>query len=282
MLLVLILVGISALILVLVLIRVRDITTGASEGNCAAVARDMHFTNKYLGRDFTVSDIKGCETELVEIERSDYPRDQNATDREMKQLLAEQMRQCWVDWGRGELDLFKDEGVYCHVCSRISFDYGEQQPLPLTNFSGYLQDTTAPEGKSYAEVLAGAVSENTGVDIVNLGAPAYTVDTSKDYLVLFAYEKYKDQETAAQAIFGANGITPTISGAIAGVAVGAGALILGAPVVVPTAITGFGTYFITRANDEFYTISAIYLTPEGPESYDAERCERLAVATQSP
>lgn len=281
-LIILLIATLSIIILFVMLLRVKDIASDGSEKNCAALARDMHLTNTIAGRDFVDSTIEGCETEFVTVKRDDLPNDDTAAQERMKHLLAEEMRQCWNDWGKGELELFKEEGVYCHVCAKVHFDHAERQALPLRNFSGYLAEEKAPEGDTYAQVLTGAISENTGVEMKHFGEQVYTVDTSRDQLVLFTYAKYKDQKTLAQVVFGADKVTPGASALIAGGTVATGAIILGAPVVVPAGVAFFVVGAITSAADDFYTFSAIYITPEDPSSYNAESCERLAAVTQSP
>ncbi len=75
--------------------------------------------------------------------------------------IAEQLRDCWYQFGAGKIDTFwnpgwlvgdfNDDNRHCYICSEISFDNSVNQEV-FTGFYEYLQDSTI-SGKHEAEGL---------------------------------------------------------------------------------------------------------------------------------
>jgi len=116
------------------------------------------------------------------------------TDEEIKDMIAEDTLSCWTDWGRGEKNLFKEEeGIFCHECYHYTF---EDKGRRIANMENYLIDKTK-NGESYLALLSPYRTEDiTGIEEeVKRSLPATfpTVDTSKDWSLIFKYVKGKDK-----------------------------------------------------------------------------------------
>ena len=115
-----------------------------------------------------------------------------------KEKIAEEMYVCWRQFGRGQLDLFKSEGVYCKICSSIYID-------PQTQIGGltkYLMENEVPgQDISYYEYLSSFQGGREGFlsplelemkknEILGSGEDGYL--HSGQYYVVFNYVKGKD------------------------------------------------------------------------------------------
>ena len=127
-----------------------------------------------------------CETRDITIGRG-YSQD------EAKEKIAGEMYACWRQFGQGKLDLFKSEGIYCSICSRIKLETEDD----ITGFYEYLVKTNVPSLKTtYFEYLTGFSTPEAGgvievpdeVEIVNLD-----LEKGKTYSVIFVYAKGKDE-----------------------------------------------------------------------------------------
>ncbi|MFH0870022.1 MAG: hypothetical protein V1866_03115 [archaeon] len=144
-------------------------------------------------------------------------------DENVKRFMADEMKSCWGTWGKGRLELFKDDGFYCHICSLVDFKGDQKQVNGLLD---YLSTTSIPEGDgqgmTYIQYLASKSTEDVDPDletaISTQQSPDY-MDTSKSYAVIFAYAKgegamEKFMEKAGTVVGGG------IAGGTAGFAVG--------------------------------------------------------------
>jgi len=66
------------------------------------------------------------------------------TEKNRKYQLAEEMKTCWDNYQKGQLPLFKGDGVFCSICSIIRTN----QNTELNSFAKYLMTAYAP-GKDY-------------------------------------------------------------------------------------------------------------------------------------
>jgi len=112
-------------------------------------------------------------------------------DDEIKKGLAEAMKTCWGTWGKGQMNLFPDEGYYCNICYVIDF---KDKSKKITGFSDYLTKTPIKpdDTMTYADYLAGYASEKADPSVISQfqekGATS-TIDTSKKYATIFLYAK---------------------------------------------------------------------------------------------
>jgi len=166
------------------------------------------------------------------------------TAQDTNHQLAEAMKTCWGTWGKGELDLFKGEGSYCHICSVIDFKNKDKK---FGGLKDYLINTKiSPDSEqTYMGYLAGFTSEDASPDAVKRLQENQlddTVDTSKSYAVIFAYAKGQGfMKSMLQGIGSISGLPGTAGGGLtAGLIVGVGT----------TALLGLGfapAVFVTSA-----------------------------------
>ena len=76
-------------------------------------------------------------------------------DEEIKDELAQSMVSCYELWGSGDLLLFDEDGIYCHMCQLSTF---EEDGPAITDFGDYLtQNPTV--GPTYANQLTAVVKD---------------------------------------------------------------------------------------------------------------------------
>ena len=112
-----------------------------------------------------------------------------------QQQIADALVQCHSMFYEGTKELFKDSGVYCHVCSIIEFTDKKQPPLDITK---YLASHRAPypnDDKTYAEYLTGVKIGNpellSSEDVIKYEqyAVQYKLDPNEKYATVFWYAK---------------------------------------------------------------------------------------------
>jgi hypothetical protein len=274
-LIVLVLVFVSFVAMLLLIIRVRDISAETSDQSCAAQIRRAHLLN---GLDEALTtDIDACQSDYMLVDKDQLPSGSQQTA--MKLLLAEQMRQCWQEWGNGKLDTFDGEGEYCHRCAYIEFkdDYGS-----LDDFSGYLVRTKSPSGDTYAATLTSTSSNNLQLNPGTVAYPNVPIDTSKNYAVFFYQSKTKNAKTAAEKMTGTDW-SPLEKGGVAAIAGGAVIVVAsGGTALAVGAVAAGVTFAYSYVHDDYYTISAIYLTPDDPNNPYVQQCQNAASVTVSP
>ncbi len=105
----------------------------------------------------------------------------------IKRTVAKAMHNCWETFGYGELDLFEDDGVFCHLCSTIEFEHEQE----VQGMLKYLYNAKGRAGKTYAESMSPVLSR-AGVTLDSLGKPLAegdVLDTSQTYTVAFVYAR---------------------------------------------------------------------------------------------
>jgi hypothetical protein len=284
----------SALILVLVFfyIKVRTGTSQIIEDSECKSSIEQHAFLLRTTKETIVPEIY-CPTRYYTLSGSD--------ETQTKSELAEAMKTCWGTWGRGKLNLFKEEGYYCHMCSVINFKENDKS---IPGFSKYLIDTPVKPGSdlSYMDYLAGYASEKANPEFAeqyrNLGDIG-TIDTSKTYAVMFLYAKGNKFIKALLEGFGSlTGSTTTaaggaviggVSGAVAGALIAKAAAVIGLGVstggaaIVGIAVVGVAGFIwgATKADNlEWFALTTL-------QEYDAETlkqigCEATVAAQKKP
>jgi len=239
-------------------------------------------------RDY-FTDIK-CPTKTITVD--------NTNQLTAEKAMAEDMHKCWYEWQQGNAQLFKGDGVFCHVCSVYTFkdkstalngfaQYLAKQPIAIS----YPGDTP---GISYIDYLKGYKTKNT--DLVNNAEMQKLVNgdaiaTSQDYASIFVYASGKEgiQKTlegsrgglatvSSLAIFG--GIT---SGGIAlgAIAIGSNPVgwIIGSAGLVTIGTIGLYNALFNTENPEW--VSFIVFKPYTNQELQNIGCEQLPVNQQS-
>jgi hypothetical protein len=276
-----------------------------ASGECAAEVQKAGFVNKVYGRE-AFKDIENCQTKQVTLKTADLPSDPERANNFVKKAVAEEMRLCWQQWGRGQVDLFNEAGSYCHVCAVIT----TEQAYDLGVYGQYLETNKSPTGKTYAEELA--VVNTRDASKLSEARQYYTpLTTAKPLYVIYWHEKNKQSDKVLQQYTGLVGsTTTTVAGALAGgtlaaagtagvailsakglalIGIGTGAVASAGTVVTVATATAAGaavaggiSYAVWRLNDEWWVLSATYLTPEDPNNIYVQRCQEAATVSQSP
>ncbi len=113
-------------------------------------------------------------------------------------LIAKEMYYCWDQYGQGKLNLFKDEAIFCAVCSFIQVDTDS----PVIGLPYYLMNTQIPDksGRLYYDYLTSFQTDNAKRVLGDALKDQAMLDQSKDgklekgdYAVVFVYAKGKDE-----------------------------------------------------------------------------------------
>lgn len=139
--------------------------------------------SKILGKPL-VGENSPCKTEIIEIKKTD--------EYEIKQDIANEMYDCWYQFGEGKKDFLSDwewfkGDNWCFICSKIDFSEKVQNEIPeVIDFSDFLATESMPlhGEKTFFEYFYDAGEEISVDDFpVNL-------DTSDPlYVVFFADKK---------------------------------------------------------------------------------------------
>ncbi len=140
------------------------------------------------------TDIK-CQTRELTIDAKNHA--------DAKEKIAEDMRRCWYEWQKGNAQLFKGEGIFCHVCSVYDFKQKDQKIEKFQTFlmtedikirSVYPEDT---QKMPYSQYFQGYSTRKTGEveDRPNKTdfKDAAIIDTSKKYATIFVYASGKEE-----------------------------------------------------------------------------------------
>ncbi|MFA5797763.1 MAG: hypothetical protein WC916_07075 [Candidatus Woesearchaeota archaeon] len=193
-----------------------------------------------------VTDIK-CPTRQLVIKTGD--------EQKAKKQIAEDMRRCWYEWGRGNLKLFEGDGIFCHVCSIYTFDNNSKR---LDGLLQYIATTKMPPrfpedpvGISYQDYFQGFSSPQSEQEFKKSDIQGVTnfdtINTSYKYATVFVYASGKDFIDKALE----NG------GRTTAITFGGAALLLG------TAATITGTTIAISAISSAITATAVTATAVG-------------------
>lgn len=208
----------------------------------------------------------------------------------VKKSIADAMVNCWDQFGKGSLDLFKDDSVYCSICHRITFN----KEIQVKGFLKYLAEKNPKGGKiSYTKYLTTEKTQNS--DFLTGLANNHIDDTllasqQSEYAIIFTYVKGKQylKEYAYKAAYVSPGLgligigfgvikvgsalaglaTFTGFGAPVGVIVEAGSLATGGFMMAAGALWSYVAFFIEGV--PFEHISLISFIP-----YEAQHLENL-------
>jgi hypothetical protein len=199
-------------------------------------------------------------------------------ENEIKRAVAESLKTCWGTWGKGELVLFRDRGIYCQVCSVMTFD---NKNIKIDGLMDYLAtQNIQSESMTYAKYLKYFASDEA-TDAVKQKISSISsqpeLDTSKRYASLFIYAKGKTMMQRFFDWFSPSGGTLS-GGAVAGtgttVLAGGGMLAMGVgfTVAAPVAIIGgiaVGVVALESADDDSYAATNLLV------EYDGEKLKEL-------
>ena len=129
-------------------------------------------------------------------ERFDLPASQNERENAVKRAMADEIYQCWNQFGEGRKDLFGGPKKYCSVCSVFHFDGKDSE---IRGFYSYLMSNTVPDdelarkGITYFDYMQGYSKKGIyDKDVISQNRKLLDetpMDTSKSYAVVFVYVK---------------------------------------------------------------------------------------------
>lgn len=168
----------------------------ASDRSAAVTAcRESVYRNARLhisGIEFPTT--VNCPAHKIKITKTDTDDAQEAA----KKTIADAMYDCWLQYGEGKLNLFKDEATFCAVCSFINIE----DDKAVKGLMAYLMNEQIPDksGRLYADYLAsyktskaeqvlGAIKGTPLVDRASGGE----LKAKSTYAVAFVYAKGKDE-----------------------------------------------------------------------------------------
>lgn len=184
------------------------------------------------------TDIK-CRTREILIDAKNHEK--------AKKIIAEDMRRCWYEWQKGNAQLFKGDGIFCHICSIYDFKQKDQK---IEKFQTFLMTekidikSVYPEDREktvYSSYFQGFSTEKT--NFIDEKPNKYNfidtsiINTSKKYTTIFVYVSGKDDLQKFMEGGGRTGIFvagTTISG------LGALLLLAGPPGWIADAILAIG------------------------------------------
>lgn len=235
-----------------------------SERESCITSISTHVALVSITRDNIATYVK-CPTEKITIEKKTKELD-------AKRELAESMRRCWKNWGEGTYTLFKEEGIYCHVCSHITF---EDKTKEYRDYEDYLMYTPMEGEKISYFMYFNSIKEGDATRIFKdeetkalWNKQSFDINTNNDYATIFVYVKGRDTirnwlytvgaGKSAQYVGGALLATGWFAGIAAGtIAAGAGisATGIGLPVgIIVTAAGGIlfaGGYLWEKFSKDF-------------------------------
>jgi len=249
-----------------------------------------------------ITDIK-CPTRQIVVKTDNEDK--------AKKQIAEDMRRCWYEWGRGNLTLFEGDGVFCHVCSVYTF---KPENKSINGFVYYLGKERIPLrfpddpiGVSYQDYFQGFNSPNSKEELPDITLPEFAtfvaedyIDTSQKYATIFVYASGKTDKTKAlenggrigmatrggiEILLGTAAVGAGVSSAIGMIGTAAAVnfwnplgWVLGGAVLI-----GTGIYVASEAlsHDETVWRSYIKFKPYNSDELRTLGCEKAPVNQQS-
>jgi len=201
-----IIVAITTMVVVIPIIKeTLDISEKAlSRSRCATSVRQQAFANVYFKEAFA----KDLDCPAEEITLKQY-RDDEQTKKEAYAKIGGALLDCWNDYGRGNLNLFREEAIYCNICSFVEFKEGSKKK-EYTGLNKFLATTNVPGTRTtYFEQLTGTETDdfkNVFNDPVSVGLPTEVnndVFKSEDlYSVIYVYARGESKIEELEDFFG--------------------------------------------------------------------------------
>jgi len=196
---------ITIVLLTNVIIKIKEASAEEAAKQTCKISVQTQAKSKLRYADFS-GEIK-CPTVKLEIK--------DKSEDAVKKKLADAMYDCWDQFGRGKLELFLDDSVYCAICHRITFG----DDAKISGFKEYLATNNAPGQKiSYLQFLTTEQTQNSDFlkELENKKIDdAIDASENSEYAIVFTYIKGKKylEEYAKKAAYTAPGAGLMIFGA---------------------------------------------------------------------
>lgn len=225
-----------------------------------------------------------------------------------RRLLAEDMKRCWKNYGKGDLNLFgtvidkngnvkeEEEGLFCSVCSIIE----PKDNIKIKDFSDYLMKTKVKGGQEtymsylthYETTDANVLDQYGSVKKVDsIDGDTFTMSKDKAYATIFIYAKGEDYiknyiNIGKNVAAGLEGVTIGVGiikvGILAnaipvvGTAAGWGLIAIGGAVSLGSITYAIVSGWIDDADAEWY--SEVVLRDYSPDLLKKLNCTKIPVS----
>lgn len=150
-----------------------------------------------------------CPTEYNTLDTDD--------EMEIKYKIADEMVECWDDFGNGRLVLFDDEMVYCSVCNVVDFRHKD---ISVDGFTTFLGTRLAPDKNvTYMDHLMGYEVPRTreylddpSIYDQEKSRLENQIDTSKNYSIVYIHAKGEKKIAQLKQALGGKTRTSVIMG----------------------------------------------------------------------
>ncbi len=138
----------------------------------------------------TIGNVQGMDI-IKEINCPTQDITLKGNEEELKRKIIEEMWTCWDNFGRGEYELFSaSTEKFCVVCSNLEFDRTvKEKEIEIKDFSDYIKSKGVLQGGTLIEKMLDLQHEELRYDPNNELEIDYTINTQKDYAVVFTYAK---------------------------------------------------------------------------------------------
>lgn len=267
----------------------KDIYNKVAEKQICKTSVLTHSRLKLKYADF--SGKINCPTTKLKID----DKDENA----VKEQIASSMFDCWDKYGRGKLELFSDDNVYCTICTRITLNK-EIKVKGITDYLGnahpkneklnYLQllTTEKPGDSEYSKYLASLgnrkIEDVLDASVNNEYAVVLTYIKGKEKIANY-WEKAKYTAPAVGTValgfavvklgFGAGSVLSFFLTPFVGVPVGTFISLTGGAMIVGGAYwAGFAAYL---SRTPFEHVAFLSFIPYDAESLQSLNCNEIPV-----
>ncbi|MCX6709846.1 MAG: hypothetical protein NTV63_02720 [Candidatus Woesearchaeota archaeon] len=206
---------IGALALIVLLFFMYNASRDAEENAQKQICKQsvLMYSKLMIGGKPLSESIK-CPTKYISLPSS-------KSNSEIEKTIANEMYECWDNFGQGKLELFDTRNEkFCVICSSIKFSGAQKEIYGLGSF---LATEKTPLGnETYLEFLGTGIED---YEILKNQAQSldseFKIDTSKQYGIMFVYAKKSRMSTIAKIGIGA-GIAATAGIGLGLIASGAG------------------------------------------------------------
>ncbi|NJL43805.1 MAG: hypothetical protein HC945_00555 [Nitrosarchaeum sp.] len=272
----------------------QGVTKSIDDTDCAAQIQ-THATILRLGRTIFLP---------IDCPTTEHIYTRPGSSDQIKKDIADEMAACWKRWGRGEGELFSDEGMYCNYCSYIDFTATGED---VTGISSYLSTTPYKDtGETYMHYLQPTFTEEarnllaSETKRIEHSGSQETYTHNQPYAILFAYakgdnhiRKFSTYFTWSSGFAKASNTASLALGAVAGGATGAFAITVLGIGTGGTALIVIGTagavavgldVFLSAFDPEDYTehASTVVLMPLSEEHLKQLGCTHSWATRERP
>lgn len=273
---------IISLILVISIMAIRMWyfnTEGYTLDEKCRVSVEAHANLVKVGLPAKDSDIH-CQAKEITLSENDN----------VKRLLAEDMKRCWTNYGKGKLTLFKGEGLLCSICTIID----PKDDLKIEGFNQYVSETPMKGSQqTYLEYITEFETEDFK-HITNSELYRETSDYEEEIIELskdkkyanifiyakgeYGYKKWKniaEDSTTGLSLMGVGAATMIVTG------IGLQGIPLIGTVVGGVLIIGGVGYTIVTAHlnsAKFEHLSRVELIPYTPNLLETLGCTHIPVS----